>query len=152
MLRNQKEPLKPHELPDLPWHKLGVDIFKLKGWSFLLTVDYFSKYPEVQQIPDKSACTVIGKLKAIFARHGIPKEIISDHVPFVSAEVCQFAKDWEIKWIYSSPGYPQSNGMAEWSIKTIKLMLKKAEQTKTDHQTEHLALLSLRNTPVTGLG
>uniref|UniRef100_A0A8C4X5V5 Uncharacterized protein n=1 Tax=Erpetoichthys calabaricus TaxID=27687 RepID=A0A8C4X5V5_ERPCA len=35
------------------------------------------------------------------------------------------------------------------TIKTIKLMLKKALQTNTD---AHLALLSLRNTPITGLG
>uniref|UniRef100_A0A8C1MEE9 Integrase catalytic domain-containing protein n=1 Tax=Cyprinus carpio TaxID=7962 RepID=A0A8C1MEE9_CYPCA len=147
MPKNQKEPLKPHELPELPWYKLGVDIFELKGRSFLLTVDYFSKYPEVQQIPDKAASTVIGKLKAIFGRHG--KEIISDHVPFASAEVRQFAKNWGINWKYSSPGYPQSNGMAERSIKTIKLTLKKAEQAKMD---PHLALLSLRNTPVMGLG
>ncbi|KAL0175063.1 hypothetical protein M9458_031031, partial [Cirrhinus mrigala] len=149
MPKNQKEPLKPHKLPELPWYKLGVDIFELKGQSFLLTVDYFSKYQEVQQILDKAACAVVGKLKAVFARHGIPKEIISDHVPFASAEVRQFAKDWGINWKYSSPGYPQSNGMAERSIKTIKLMLKKAEQGKMG---PHLALLSLRNTPVTGLG
>ncbi|KAL1271928.1 hypothetical protein QQF64_030944 [Cirrhinus molitorella] len=149
MPKNQKEPLKPHELPELPWYKLGVDIFELKGRSFLLTVDYFSKYPEVQQIPDKAASTVIGKLKAVFARHGIPMDIISDHVPFASSEVRQCAKDWGITWKYSSPGYLQSNGMAERAIKTIKLMLKKAEQAKMD---PHLALLSLRNTPVTGLG
>ncbi len=46
------------------------------------------------------------------------------------------------------PGFPSSNGMAERSIKTVKHMLKKAMQTGTDPQ---LVLLSLRNTPMTGL-
>lgn len=105
--------------------QVGRGYIRAQRSSFLLTVDYISKYPEVQQIPDKAAHTVVGKLKAVFTRQGIPKEIISDHVPFSSAEVREFAKDWGINWKYSSPGYPQSNGMAERSIKTIKLMLKK---------------------------
>ena len=88
-------------------------------------------------------------MKSIFSRNGIPSEVISDHVPFASAEMNRFANEWGIKWTFSSPGYPQSNGMAERTIKTIKLMLKKAEQTNTD---PYLALLTLRNTPVTGLG
>lgn len=49
---------------------------------------------------------------------------------------------------HSSPGYPQSNGLAERTIQTIKCALTKAAQTITD---PHLVLLSLRNTPVTGL-
>ncbi|KAJ8257982.1 hypothetical protein GJAV_G00191830 [Gymnothorax javanicus] len=147
--KNQKEPLQSHEPPELPWYKVGADIFELQGKSFLLTVDYYSKYPEVQQLCDKTASTVISKLKALFARHGVPKEVVSDHMPFASAEMRQFASAWGITWTFSSPGYPQLNGMAERTIKTIKLMLKKAEQTKTD---PYLALLTLRNTPVTGLG
>jgi len=26
-----KEPLKPHDVPDLPWEKVGVDLFVLSG-------------------------------------------------------------------------------------------------------------------------
>uniref|UniRef100_A0A3B3BSF9 Integrase catalytic domain-containing protein n=1 Tax=Oryzias melastigma TaxID=30732 RepID=A0A3B3BSF9_ORYME len=88
------------------------------------------------------------KIKSVFARHGIPKEIVSDHVPFASYEMKSFANPWEIKLTYSSPGFPSSNGMAERPIKTVKHALKKAIQTGTGL---HLVLLSLRNTPVTGL-
>ncbi|KAK0139061.1 hypothetical protein N1851_024415 [Merluccius polli] len=59
-----------------------------------------------------------------------------------------FAASWEFKLTHSSPGFPSSNGMAERAIKTVKHALKKAMETGTD---PHLVLLSLRNTPVTGL-
>ena len=94
-----------------------------------------------------TAHAVICKMKAVFARHGIPKELVSDHVPFASAEMRELAASWGIKLIHSSPGYPQSNGLAERMVKTVKHALKKASQTDTD---PHLALLALRNTPVTG--
>ena len=56
--------------------------------------------------------------------------------------------EWGIKLTHSSPGYPQANGLAENMVKTVKRTLKKAAATGTD---PHLALLSLRNTAVTGL-
>ena len=130
--------------------KIGADIFdifELHGQSYLIIVDYLSKYPEVLHLPDKTAHTVIRKMKAVFARHGIPKELVSNHVPFASCDMRQFAASWGIKLVHSSPGYPQSNGLAERMVKTVKHALKKATQTGTD---PHLALLSLRNTPVTG--
>ena len=87
-------------------------------------------------------------MKSVFARYGIPRKLVSDHVPFASYEMKSFAASWEFKLTHSSPGFPSSNGMAERSIKTVKHALKKAMQTATD---PHLVWLSLRNTPVTGL-
>ncbi len=50
--------------------------------------------------------------------------------------------------MFSSPGYPQSNGLAERTVQTVKRVLKKALCSGEDI---YLALLSLCNTPVTGL-
>uniref|UniRef100_A0A803K1S1 Integrase catalytic domain-containing protein n=1 Tax=Xenopus tropicalis TaxID=8364 RepID=A0A803K1S1_XENTR len=132
----------------MPWTKLAADIFDLYGHSYLLVIDYFSRYPEVLRLSDKSANSVIARLKAIFARHGIPQELVSDHVPFASHDMITFANKWDFKLTFSSPGYPQSNGMAERSVQTVKKTFVKAAQTGLD---PHLALLSLRNTPVTGM-
>ncbi|KAL0151515.1 hypothetical protein M9458_053167, partial [Cirrhinus mrigala] len=145
--RNQKEPLISHEIPELPWLKIAADIFKIRGQSFLLIVDYMSKFPEVMNIKDKTARTVIEKMKTVYARHGIPKELVCDHVPFASYEMKKFAVEWGIKVTHSSPAYPQSNGLVERTIKTVKQVLKKAEQSRVDH---HLALLWLKNTPIIG--
>ncbi|KAJ8258013.1 hypothetical protein GJAV_G00192160 [Gymnothorax javanicus] len=73
--QNQREPLKSHKIPELPWLKIGADLFELKGHSYLIMVDYLSKYPKVLHLPNKTANTVIQKMKAIFAQHSIPKEL-----------------------------------------------------------------------------
>lgn len=51
--RNQKEPLIPYNIPEIPWLKVGADIFETTCQSFLLIVDYLSKYTEVLNIRDK---------------------------------------------------------------------------------------------------
>uniref|UniRef100_A0A8C1X2E4 Gypsy retrotransposon integrase-like protein 1 n=1 Tax=Cyprinus carpio TaxID=7962 RepID=A0A8C1X2E4_CYPCA len=145
---NQKEPLISHPVPTGPWQKIAADIFDLQGRSFLLIVDYFSKYPEVLKLSDKTSASLIAHFKTVFARHGVPETLIADHVPFASAEMARFALDWGFNITHSSPNFPQSNGMAERAVKTVKSMLKTAAQSGTD---PHLALLTLRNTPVTGL-
>ncbi|KAL7868423.1 hypothetical protein SRHO_G00098070 [Serrasalmus rhombeus] len=100
--KHQREPLIPHQVPELPWMKVGADIFVLNGQSYLLLVDSLTKYPEVLNLPDTTAYTVIQKMKSVFARHGIPKELVSDHVPFASYEMKSFAASWEIKLTHSS--------------------------------------------------
>ena len=39
--RPAKELLQPHEIPDGPWQKLGMDFFDLKGKCYILICDYF---------------------------------------------------------------------------------------------------------------
>ena len=40
-----KEPLLPHDIPEGPWRKLGIDYFTFDGNSYVLICDYFSKFP-----------------------------------------------------------------------------------------------------------
>jgi len=141
------EPLLPHPVPERPWQKVGVDIFSFKRKDYLLVVDYYSKYPEISRLPDKTASTVVMHLKEIFARHGIPEEMVSDNMPFNSRKVNEFANEWMINVTTSSPHYAQSNGQAERAIQTAKNILRKADEAGTD---PYVALLQYRNTPVAG--
>lgn len=142
-----KEPLKPHEIPALPWNKIGCDIFEIKGKKYLLVIDYFSKYVEVAELLNNpTSHMVITNLKSIFARHGIPVTFVSDGGPqFTSQEFKTFSRQWEFKHIVSSPTYAQSNGMAERHIQTIKKMFKKIFNEKKDL---YMALLHYRTTPI----
>ena len=91
--QQQKEPLLPHPVPERPWQKVGSDILTFQNVDYLLVVDYYSKYPEIKKIEDKSAGTIMAKMKAIFARHGIPEELMSDNMPYAGKEFHQFASE-----------------------------------------------------------
>ncbi|XP_046736586.1 uncharacterized protein K02A2.6-like [Diprion similis] len=144
-----REPLKSHEIPNLPWNKIGSDIFELKGKTYLMLIDYFSEYPEIAELKGSvTSHLIITETKEIFSRHGIPLTMISDGgTQFTSKEFEQFTKEYEFVHIASSPTYAQSNGMAERNIQTAKNMLRKILE---EHSDINLALLHYRNTPILG--
>ncbi|CAI5678464.1 unnamed protein product [Oreochromis niloticus] len=147
--KQQKETLKPHEPTTRPWTKVGTDLFNFEGRDYLITVDYYSNFWEIDYLPDTKSSTVIRKLKAHFARQGIPNIVFSDNGPqYSSTEFANFSRKWEFQHHTSSPGYPQSNGKAESAGKTAKRLMKKA---KLAGQDPYLALLDHRNTPTQGL-
>ena len=125
-MKNQKEPMIAHHIPDRPWQKLETDQCEHKGKNYLVVVDYYSKFIETALLPNKTAGTVITHLKSIFARHGIPEELVSDNMPFNSKEFDEFAKEWGIKQTTSSPTYAQSNGMSEKAVQTGKTDLEES--------------------------
>ena len=146
---NPREPMQPHDIPDLPFQKIAMDIMTFQGSDYLVVVDYHSKYPEIARIgTGKSAKQVISHVKSVCARHGIPAEIVADNMPFSSSHFRNFCAEWGIELTTSSPTYAQSNGQAEKMVGVIKQMLYKADK---DGRDPYIALLEYRNTPVTGL-
>ncbi|XP_028672669.1 uncharacterized protein K02A2.6-like [Erpetoichthys calabaricus] len=147
-MRQQKETMYAHDIPRRPWAKVGTDLFSCNNRAYLITVDYFSNFWEIDYLPDTSSSTVIHKLKAHFTRHGIPDTVISDNGPqYSSQEFKQFRIAWEFRHVTSSPAYPQSNGKAESAVKTAKQLMGKATRAKAD---PYLAILEHRNTPSQG--
>ena len=105
----QKETLKTHELPSRPWQKIAVDLFECKSQDYMVTVDYFSSYWEVDKLSSTTATAVIQKLKPHFARYGSPEVLVSDNGPqFASAEFARFSKTWDFDHCTSSPEHHQS--------------------------------------------
>ena len=146
---NPREPLEPHKVPDRPWEEVGTDLFEWNGKDHLIIVDYFSRYPEVAELTSTKAKAVIRKFKSVFSRHGIPAEVFSDNGPQFSAqEYKDFAREYNFRFETSSPKYPQSNGLAERTIQTVKHLLEKA---KRDKQDPYLVLLDYKSTPIDGL-
>ena len=152
---NQKETLRQHSNGQSPWVKVGIDLFELDGRQYLVTVDYFSSFIEVDYLTSTTATDVIIKLQVRFARYGIPSEIVSDQGPqFTSTQFHSMVKwgivhttqfysmvnkrgivhttqfhsmvnEWGIVYTMSSPGHHQSNGKAEAAVKTVKHMMYK---------------------------
>ena len=139
-----KEPMIPSRIPSKPWEIVATDLFTWDQCEYLIIVD--SRYFEVAKLPDIKSTTVITYTKSIFARHGIPSEVISDNGPqYSSKDFSLFAKQWEFKHTTVSPLYPQANGLVEKEVKTVKNLLTKAKQ---DRRVPYLGLLEYRNTPI----
>jgi transposase InsO family protein len=136
----------PHEVPKLPWQKVGLDIFFHEGKQFLLVVDYLSKYIEMIMLSNMSSPCVVNSLKAVFSRHGIPMTVITaNDTCFISQTFKEFSESWEFNHVVTSPHFSQSNGMVERAIQNVKNLIKKSLYEKTDL---YLALLEYRNTPI----
>ena len=140
-----KETLMTHDLPDRPWEKVVVDLMQLQGRDYLVTVDYYSNFWEVDHLPTTKSNTVIKKLKAHFSRYGSPSVPISDNAAqFVCEEFSKFTQSWDIEHRTRSPTHAKSNGMAESAVKSVKNLLRRAAESKRD---PYLAMLDYRNTP-----
>ena len=139
----------PVETPSRPWEKIGVDLFSFDNKDFLITVDYFSNYWEIDKLNNTLATTVVLKLKSHFARFGCPDQVISDNGPQFASEVFRkFSRTWEFEHLTSSPGNPRANGKAESAVKTAKSLLRKALDSGRD---PYMAILDYRNTPTQGM-
>ncbi|RVX11729.1 Pol polyprotein [Vitis vinifera] len=99
----------------------------------LVATDYFSKWVEAEayaSIKDKDVTKFVWK--NIVCRFGIPQIIIADNGPqFDSIAFRNFCSELNIRNSYSTPRYPQSNGQAEATNKTlINALKKRLEQAK----------------------
>lgn len=133
-------------LPNYPWERIAADLFELKGSTYLLVADYYSRFIEVQKLTTTTSSNIVTQLKAIFARFGIPATVVTDNGPqFDSLEMKEFAQAYEFQHTTTSPYFPQSNGIAERMVKTMKKLL--------EHTTDpYKSILSYRATPLPWCG
>ena len=143
-----KEPLQPHDIPEGPWRKLGIDYFAFDGNSYVLICDYFWKFPFLYRAKT-SFWSLRDHLIDLFSIEGYPDEIVSDNgPPFQSKEFAKFLSGLGIKHTTSSPGYPRSNGFIERHIPMVKNMLSRSSNTRSFQE----VLADLRTTRIgTGL-
>ena len=101
--------------------KVAADLCELDNRNLLVITGYYSNFIEVGHMNSVTSRSVIKEMKAVFARYGIPEVLVMDNGPqFAAAEFAVFAKSWMFKNITSFPHYPQSNGKAENTVKTVK--------------------------------
>ena len=140
------EPLQFHPPPGLPWHTVATDLFEIKNVKYLLLVDYYSRFPVLHKLGSTTSKVLVQEMKAVFAKLRVPNVIVSDGGPqYTSAEFKDFMKQWQIKHRVSSPRNPQSNGMAERCVQTIKASLVK---TMEEGEDMNLALFTYKTTPL----
>lgn len=112
-------------------------------------LDATSRWPEVIATNSKTLQSTIAFLQSIFARFGVPVELVSDNGPQLTSEEFQsFVKYRGIIHRMGAPYYPQTDGLAEWMVQSVKLSLSKIEHRPGSFQLKLLRfLLNYRNTP-----
>ena len=134
------------EVPLHPWTKVATDTFHFKNDSYLLLVEYTSRFLIVHKLMSSMAQQVTSQLKLIFSEYGWPETIVSDHGPCYTAKIfTKLMTDYSVKHVISSPHYPQSNGLAGKYVQIVQNLFDKAKEEGPDL---YKSLMIYRNTPL----
>ena len=140
------------EEPTRPFQIVGSDFFSYGNREYLAYVDRASGWVSVICFNEIGVSTkeMIPYVRKLFVEFGIPEKFESDQgSQFGSGEFQSFLNQWGVEWTPSSPHYPQSNGLAESSVKKLKNLIAKIVDTEGRLVIASLdkGLLELRNTP-----
>jgi len=149
---NPKEQTKPREPAEFPFQVLHMDLATYSGKQFLIIVDQFSGWPIVKNLGKEAPTSSITQfLLQMFEYFGISEAIFSDGGPqFISKEFEDFCRQWFVKNDTSSPYHPQSNGIAEGTVKLMKRLIHCTFDSKlgtVDPTKWAQAILLFKNTP-----
>ena len=93
----------------------------MKGQQFPVVVNSHFKWMEVFPMTSTTTNATIEALRALFARYGLPHELVRDNGPqFVAGEFKSFLKMNSIKHTLCPPYHPSTNGLAERHVQTFK--------------------------------
>ena len=84
-----------------PWQFVSQDIFQLGQKQFLIKVDHYSDFYELNELCNTLSATVV---KANVVRHGIPSRCLTANGPqFISNEYKLSANKFEFEHVTTSP-------------------------------------------------
>ena len=117
-------PLEPWTWPTRPWARVHVDYAgPFMNSMYFIVTDAHSNLVEIMKT---SSTTTIQMLQTMFAHYGLPRTLVSDNgTCFTSQEFQDFLKANGIQHINTAPYHPQSNGLAERMVQTVKKGMKK---------------------------
>ena len=146
-----QEPLERDPLPTRVFEEVAGDFFNLEGHHYLAITDRYSGWLEIYDIGRcATAQDLIKCLVKQFSSYGCPTRLFSDGGrQFTAAETQEFLDRWGVRHRLSTAAYPQSNGLAESAVKSLKALLKKCGN-KAQSEIFKEGLLELRNTPRAG--
>ncbi|XP_037505909.1 uncharacterized protein K02A2.6-like [Rhipicephalus sanguineus] len=130
------------------WSRLHIDYAgPLRGKMVLIVVDSHSKWIEAVPVAHANSRSTVENLRTMFAQFGIPRTVVSDNgTPFTGFDFRQFMERNGIVHIRTSPHHPQSNGLAERAVRTVKDGLKKIGNAELTTSLARV-LCNYRNTP-----
>lgn len=127
-----------------PFSHVGIDLCSHAGKTYLVLVDRHSGYPLVKLLRSLNTVAVTNSLYTWFLTYGFPLSVRTDNGPQFLSEFDSWCKKYHIIHERSSPYNPESNGLAEAAVKSVKHLLKTTLASKEDFET---ALAAWRSTP-----
>lgn len=146
----QKEPLVQEQTPKYPFHIVAIDLFEYAGRDFVALIDAYSNFLISLKLNSKTSKHIIDIVCGVFDKVGYPTIIKCDNSPFGSAEFDRFAAEYNIQFKFSSPRYPQSNGMAEKAVAIAKNILKRCYEANEVNQFQY-RILEYNTTPIASM-
>lgn len=124
---SKRPPYSPWIPTKKPFSRIHADFFFFERKVFLVVVDSFTKWVEVEEMKYGSDHKkVIKVFLAIFSRYGLPDVLVTDGgPPFNSEYFVNFFKEQGIIVMKSPAYHPESNGQAERIVRLVKDVLKK---------------------------
>ena len=126
----------------------------MERFYFLVIADRLTGWPEAYRIrkgtEEAGVRGLLALLKRYFGCFGVPQEVSCDGgTEFKANETQEFFVRWGIHCRMSSAYHPQSNGMAEVAVKSVKCILGDCIDFDGALDTEKFmqAILMYRNTP-----
>ena len=114
-------------LPPSPWHTVHIDICRpFPTGEYLLVIDAYSRFPEVNIVLSTTAKGKILKLECIFATHGIPVIKSDNGLPFQSCEFETYMIEMEITHQQITPLCQQANSEGEKFMKPLMKTIRAA--------------------------
>lgn len=160
--RTSKVPLVKMPLVDLPFDRVAVDLVgpvtpaSDRGNRFILVmVDYATRYPEAVALKKITTEAVAEALWDMWARLGIPREVLSDRgSQFTSETMKEVHRLLAIKGKTTTPYHAQCNGLVERFNATLKSMIAKLcqERPKTWDRFISAVLFAYREVPQESTG
>ncbi|UYV63839.1 K02A2.6-like [Cordylochernes scorpioides] len=109
-----------------PWQRIHIDFANKENINLLIVVDSHSKWIEAIPMRETTTRKTIEQLRRLFSSYGLPEELVSDNGPqFTGSEMKGFLEGNGIKQTLIPAYHPQSNGLAERAVRTIKTALDK---------------------------
>ena len=144
-----QEPMILKPRPERPFQEIAADFANHAGHEYLITVDCYTDWPEIMPMTSTTAEATIKRFRGLFSRTAAPDRLWTDGGPqFASAKMQEFLNSWGVRHDVSSPHYPQSNGKAEATVKSMKKIIASAWTGKSmDLDKLCRSLLQYRNTP-----
>ena len=124
------------EATSRPFERIALDITEMpvssNGNKYALVImDYFSKYVRIYPMKDQKATTVSNHLMDWVYDMGVPERLHSDQGPqFESVLFQELCKQFGIRKTRTTPYHPQSDGMVERFMRTLKDMVAKYTDTQ----------------------